>query len=263
MKNSVVSLKSLSGVMVAMLSLLLIMPVQAEIVSMGDAINKAGRQRMLTQRIVKAYCMIGLDVKSDEAKKQLSGAIKLFEQQLAELENYYVNANVSEGLRKVKSLWHGVKAFTSETPNNANAMKLRDKSEELLRAAHEVVLLLQDASGTATGRLVNIAGRQRMLSQRMANLYMMKTMSITGARYSGDFSTAMLEFKGALGELLGAPENTPEITRKLKSVRTQFSMFEYSVKTKSGEFIPGLIAGSSEKILKQMNEITGLYASLN
>ena len=37
--------------------------VHAEVIkTYASAINKAGRQRMLSQRIVKAYAMIGLDI---------------------------------------------------------------------------------------------------------------------------------------------------------------------------------------------------------
>ena len=38
------------------------------------AINKAGRQRMLTQRIVKAYCLVGLGVSTEQSKAQLAQA---------------------------------------------------------------------------------------------------------------------------------------------------------------------------------------------
>ena len=50
-------------------------PSQAGIDNMASAINKAGRQRMLTQRIVKAYCQIGLDVRAEEARVQLDKAM--------------------------------------------------------------------------------------------------------------------------------------------------------------------------------------------
>ena len=50
----------------------------AEITSISSAINKAGRQRMLTQRMLKAYTMIGISVQKEEAEKQLSSAIALF-----------------------------------------------------------------------------------------------------------------------------------------------------------------------------------------
>ena len=60
----------------------------SEIISVADAINKAGAQRMLGQRIVKNYIMIGNDIKATKANKELDKAIALFEQQHLELLNF-------------------------------------------------------------------------------------------------------------------------------------------------------------------------------
>lgn len=44
---------------------LLVFPFEsfADISTMSSAINKAGRQRMLSQRIVATYCQVGMDIK--------------------------------------------------------------------------------------------------------------------------------------------------------------------------------------------------------
>ncbi|MCP4043851.1 MAG: hypothetical protein GY731_18160 [Gammaproteobacteria bacterium] len=134
--------------------------------------------------------------------------------------------------------------------------------EEVLRTAHKAVLQLQDSSGTSTARLVNIAGRQRMLSQRLCNLYMLLSWGFTQAEYTNDYSQAMNEFRGALTDLQDAKENTTSISQKLKEVSRQWDMFERSARLKDGEYVPLLIAMSAEKILKKMNEATGMYAEL-
>ncbi|MCB1785479.1 MAG: type IV pili methyl-accepting chemotaxis transducer N-terminal domain-containing protein, partial [Gammaproteobacteria bacterium] len=43
---------------------------QAQVLAMGDAINKAGRQRMLTQRMIKAYALAGMKL-GDDAEHEL------------------------------------------------------------------------------------------------------------------------------------------------------------------------------------------------
>ena len=47
----------------------------------AEAVNQAGRQRMLSQRITKAYLMIGADIKPALAQRQLDSSIALFEEQ--------------------------------------------------------------------------------------------------------------------------------------------------------------------------------------
>lgn len=55
--------------------------------SPAAAINKAGRQRMLTQRMIKAYCQAGLGVMPQQSREQIRNAVKLFDAQLRELDS--------------------------------------------------------------------------------------------------------------------------------------------------------------------------------
>lgn len=256
------NIKTLNYILILLFMCISLTPVQAEITNLNDAINKAGRQRMLTQRIVKAFGMLQLKVKTEMAQKQLNGALSLFASQLDELRNYKVNSEITDGLMEVDKIWRKFKPMAQGSISKEGTKQLRAEAEKLLVASHNVVLSLQDSSTSSSARLVNISGRQRMLSQRLANLYMLKAIGFDNARLNGDFDSAMSEFKGALSVLLDAKENTQTITTSLKKVKTQFLMLQYTVTTDSEEFIPGLIAQSTEKILIKMNEITGLYTQL-
>ena len=75
------------------------LPVQAEITSISSAINKAGRQRMLSQRMVKSYSMIGIDVQREAAQEQLTKAIDLFELQLHELNTHRLSPFAARWIR--------------------------------------------------------------------------------------------------------------------------------------------------------------------
>ena len=52
-----------------------------------------------------------------------------------------------------------------------NGRKVLEISDQVLALAHQGTQMLEKQSTTSAGRLVNISGRQRMLSQRMAKFY--------------------------------------------------------------------------------------------
>lgn len=249
---------------IAMLFSLLVIPTYsfAGIDSLSSAINKAGRQRMLTQRIVATYSQVGQEITTQKSQRQLRGAISLFEEQLGELKEYRQSGKINEQLQRVTKLWEPIQKIAREPVQKSKAEELRILAEDALSASHRVVIMLQDESGTKKGELVNISGRQRMLSQRLSNLYMLQSWGFTSSEYTNDYSRALNEFKGALTELGASTLSTEEINEKLNKARREFGMFERSSHHKGGEFIPLMIKMSADKLLTLMNDVTHMYEQL-
>ena len=248
------------------LALFTTMSAWAEITTLSSAINKAGRQRMLTQRIVKAYCLVGMGVQTGTHKKQLNGAINLFETQLAELKVFAPTAEISDGLAQVEELWTPFKEIAMSPPSKDGADRLLEINDGVLAAAHKVVLKLAEHSATEVGNLVNIAGRQRMLSQRLAKFYMARAWGIERPEIQPEMKKAADEFESALiGELVNSEQNTPSLQSELSKAVKQWNLYKRGLQLEqdSGDYIPVIMAATSENLLKIMNKITGMYEQLS
>jgi len=238
-------------------------PSSAEDMSFAEAINKAGRQRMLTQRITKNYCQIGLNVVPDKSRHELEKAINLFSSQLLELERFSPDTEVDMVLDNVKPHWNSFKDLALSVPSQENAKRLTEMDEELLHASEHLVQMLENLSGVSTSRLVNIAGRQMMLSQRLTKFYMLRLWNQGSPAMNSEIERATNEFKGALDTLVQAPENTITIKEKLEAAKLQWAWFSSSLNFSQDEHFPLITLDASEKMLQIMERVTELYQNVS
>ena len=231
-----------------------------EIANLSQAVDVAGKQRMYTQRMLKDYAMIGLQNNFGNPKEDLTKIMADFENHLDSLIAFNKEPKTEESLLKVKKMWGPIKAALNEPPSKDKAGKMQEDLEALLKQSNEAVGLFAKQTGKESGEIINISGRQRMLSQRMASLYMLKVWGVNDPQFEKKMDASMKLFKDSLDRLMKSDMNTPEITALLKKAERSFKFFEIMNKSKS-KFIPALIYKKSNEILKDMNTATGLYAA--
>ena len=231
-----------------------------EIANDASAINMAGKQRMYTQRILKDYAMAGMGNTFGDPEKDLVSTINAFDDHLKSLQAYAKDAAVKEALSTVEKEWIPLKKILQKTPDVQKAGTLQQKLEALLKASDKVTKMFAKASGKASGELVNMAGRQRMLSQRMASLYMLKVWGVNDPEFKQKLDDALNIFKQSHEKLEKADINTDQTKKLLAKVKRAFMFFEMMNRSKS-KFIPSLIYKKSDDILKNMNQVTELYVA--
>lgn len=162
---------------------------QAQELNWGKTIDVAGRQRMLTQRMSKEFLQVALDIDAADNRGRMLGSINLFNVSLYQLINGdsvtgivgTPNHLVGSGLDEVVSLW---KPFSQLLLNNVDTIRdasgfvdmniismVEAQNVPVLVKSNVVVGRLVDAAQSAgaptNGLVVDTAGRQRTLIQRM------------------------------------------------------------------------------------------------
>ena len=237
----------------------------AQITDLNVAINKAGRQRMLSQRMAKAYFQIGQQVDVERSKKILDSSISTFDRQLVELKNFAPTPEIKETYLKLEQSWLAYKdLLVGAAPSQPNGRKVLDLSEQVLGLAHQGTVQLEKKSGSTAGRLVNISGRQRMLSQRMAKFYQAIAWGVGADNSPAELDKARKEFAAAHQELASAPSNTPQIKDSLELVKQQWMFFENALNQKAGpdKRPQTAVATTSERILEEMETVVAQYEKL-
>ncbi|TVO64158.1 hypothetical protein FHP89_11365 [Denitromonas ohlonensis] len=230
--------------------------------TLPEAINKAGRQRMLSQRCAKAWLMQGLAVTPGVATTLLQSSMTLFESQMTELSRFVPTADVQGALVQLSADWQSYRAALLVPPSPESAAQIYTRNEAVLSAAHAATQAYERASGTTEGRLINVAGRQRMLSQRMAKFVYFARYGVESQASIEALGKAREEFIKALDLLKAAPQNTAQITNELSLVDQQWFFFQNALGQGSSPKALLAIATTSERILEQLNLVVGLYESL-
>ena len=232
-----------------------------EVSSSTQAVDIAGKQRMFTQRMLKDYAMIGMKNTFGKPDEDLKNVVGSFDDATNALLTYAKSDELKQSIEKMKILWTPLKQVLSEDATIEKVSKLQEDLEVLLKAADDTTKLFAKESGKVSDEVVNMSGRQRMLSQRMAGLYMLKVWGVEDPQFKEKMLKTMELFKTSLTELEKSELNTEEITKLLAKVKRSFIFFEMMNKSKS-KFVPTLIYKKSNDILKNMNSATQAYVAL-
>jgi len=245
-------------------------PAHAQVANLNDAINKAGRLRMLSQRMGKAWLAIAHKVQETAARQVLEQSVALFERQLAELKAYAPTPTIRETYGQLDTAWAAHKAtLLGAPPALAGAAAMLQADAKVLALAHLGTVQYEAASGKPVGHLVNLAGRQRMLSQRMAKFYLAVLLPVDAAAATTEIAKARTEFVAATEVLRKAPEANDRIRQELLLADGQWVFFDAALQRMQAGNATGSTARlvsdvfvASENLLSSMDKVTGLYAAL-
>ncbi len=242
--------------------------VNAQVVDIADAINKAGRQRMLSQRMGKAWLALVHQTEGRSAQAVLDKSMALFDRQLAELKAFSPSPEIRETYTALEGAWSDYKGtLVGAAPTRATAPAVLKADARVLALAHQGTQQYEAVMGRPVGKLVNVAGRQRMLSQRMAKFYYAATLPVDPSAAVTEIGKARTEFLAAMTMLRDAPEATARIRDELSLADGQWFFFDQALqRVQSGAAASAKpmsdVFVTSENLLSVMDRVTELYANL-
>ena len=237
--------------------------VKAKVLTMAESINVAGQQRMLSQRISKNYLTVTNRIFKADSKKELADSIARFEQNMGDLNESISGTEARTQYDKLKVTWIDFNKIASSTPSHKNVERILVANNELLNLAHQLVLSLESFAEKAGARLVNISGRQRMLSQRIAFYYFASQAGYNDEVHHQQLALSVMEFSQAMNILLEEKRNTPEIKTSLEKVEKKWSYHKAKFENVGAtKYMPRTVKIVTEIILDEMRRITGLYEEI-
>lgn len=226
-----------------------------------EAMNMAGLQRTLGQILAKDYMMIGSDVKADVASKQREDTLALFEDHHQKLKAYAPNDEIRKALADVDATWQDYRKLVATAPDKDQAVKVFAMAERLVQQCQHVTDVFEKHNGDAASHSINRSGWNRVLTQRIALLYISRAWGIAAPNLDQTFDASVKEFGSIMAELQaeGAPNDA--IAQSLRKTEARWAFVSQAFA--SDEFMPTIVATNAESMFRQLNELTRLYAGLN
>lgn len=201
-------------------------PVETARLDTVSALNLMGHQRMLSQRMVKAYLMLGQGVAADDARTILQGSINEFESDLATLKTFQPTPAVQSALAKLEDAWANCRALLVAVPSKAGAIELYDANEAMLDAAHSAALAYEGVTLAPRDHLVNIMGHQHMLSQRMAKFYFYRAWGVYDDPAYVEMHLSRARFTAELNQIESSPLASAETKASVARLRREWEPYQ-------------------------------------
>ncbi len=252
------------------------------------AINLAGKQRMLTQKMSKESLLIYLGVDKKENAKRLKESYTLFDKTLKGLmygdkDLKLVPSNdkaVDAKLKEVYKLWRPFKKRVKKIATLKHLKKsdfkyIKDNNLELLKRMNQAVTLFTKLGDRGGSKLkmandINLAGKQRMLTQKISKDLLLYQSNIGKKEALASLKSSVALFDETLNGLYNGDKKLNLQGTKLPNIRAQLDKVKKSwlevkplifkaLKRKKDSKLTKRVIQKLDKTKYEMNKAVELY----
>ena len=246
-----------------------------EAAAAADAVNRAGQLRMLSQRCVKALALRAVAASGGRTRSPADDGLAETLQRLQANLDQLAGLGLPEpaalllagtrvagqALTQMATLAGAASRGRLALPTVATLLEADLRAEALLDQADALTTALEAHSGL---QVLNLCGRQRMLSQRLAKQALLAgLLPVAGAALQAAAAAQTVrEFEAGLAALEQAPLATDAIRAALAQARGQWQRLLDGLRRAAGpEAVAGrlVLARESEALLASFEQLTSLY----
>jgi hypothetical protein len=249
-------------------------------------INRSGKQRMLTQRMTKLALLISLNIDKEKKQKSLMNFANMYNDTLNEFkkgneelgfseeDNKKINAQIAVVEKLWQEFFNNIKIVAEGKDKKDKALNYIIENNDKLLNESNLLVSLYEASNTSQNyiekamvKIVNLAGRERMLTQKMTKE---KLLCVKGKKEnSKELTKTMKLFDESLDALINGSSKLKIPKPSNKKIQEQLNVVKklwdelkpiYDDRKPTAKELATIIQ-KNPLLLQEMNKVVSLVES--
>jgi len=234
-----------------------------DIARCADAVNRAGQLRMLSQRLVLLYALGHDPDLADACRRALLHARTRVDLNLSTLRRTLSEGTYGDLVAAVTVPWQAFdRLLAAESPLGLERLAQADElAERMLVSADRLTKNLEVTGAAPNLHVINLSGRQRMLSQRVAKQAVLGMLRPAAeGRSAGEPSVQdAAAFEAALDALDVLPVTSAEIRDSLSAARQCWAVLRTAIGDAQHPAGRRAIADAADALLYRFELLTQQY----